>query len=273
MPEQVCTGINVVELGSGSVAASLAGMMLADNGARVVKVEPPEGDGPAPTRRPAFSCGTAARKASCAICAIPQVASRCARSSRDTDVLLVGLDHRRMSEWGLGDDAMRDLNPALVYTSITGFGAVGPYAGLKAYEGVVAAKVGLYGRGIFGSREGPVFSSNLIASSGAAHLAVSGTLAALIVRETTGRGQRVDTSLVQGLIAADYFGVYHAQLAKRAAERRRDLAPLRASGMAASRYALTLCTRDGRWVEPVASTASPGPGVAPGRGSGVDARR
>ena len=69
-----------------------------------------------------------------------------------------------------------------------------------------------------------MFSGNLIASSGAAHLAVSGTLAALIVRETTGRGQRVDTSLVQGLIAADYFGIYHAQLAKRVEERAPDRA-------------------------------------------------
>ena len=55
-----------------------------------------------------------------------------------------------MNEWGLDDAPLRDVNPALVYTSITGFGPDGPYADLKAYEGVVAAKVGLYSRGIFG---------------------------------------------------------------------------------------------------------------------------
>ena len=44
MPRQICTGLNVVEVGSRSVATSLAGMMLADNGARVLKIEPPEGD-------------------------------------------------------------------------------------------------------------------------------------------------------------------------------------------------------------------------------------
>ena len=81
-----------------------------------------------------------------------------------------------------------------------------------------------------------------------AHLAVSGTLAALIVRETTGRGQRVDTSLVQGLIAADYFGVYQAQLAKRAVGQGSAPGTAPGDGMAASRYALTLCTSDGRWV-------------------------
>ena len=168
---------------------------------------------------------------------------------------------------------MREANPALVYTSITGFGPDGPYAGLKAYEGVVAAKVGLYGRGIFGSVRGPCSPSNLIASSGAAHLAVSGTLAALIVRDTTGRGQRVDTSLVQGLIAADYFGVYHAQLAKRCGgsgrgarhrSRRRDgREPVRAHVVYERRPV----------DEPVASTAAPGPSVAQGRGAGVDPRR
>ena len=44
MSSTACEGIQVVELGAGSIAASLAGMLLADNGARVVKVEPPEGD-------------------------------------------------------------------------------------------------------------------------------------------------------------------------------------------------------------------------------------
>ena len=43
--ETVCEGINVVELGSASIPTSFAGMLLADNGARVVKIEPPEGDG------------------------------------------------------------------------------------------------------------------------------------------------------------------------------------------------------------------------------------
>jgi crotonobetainyl-CoA:carnitine CoA-transferase CaiB-like acyl-CoA transferase len=247
MPGQVCTGINVVELGSGSVAASLAGMMLADNGARVLKVEPPEGDVARANSPSGFLVWNRGKES--VVCDLRDATGREALRAlaSDVDVLLVGLDPRRMEEWELTYDALCEINPSLVYTSITGFGPVGPYSRLKAYEGVVAAKVGLYSRGIFGSRDGPVFSGNLIASSGAAHLAVSGTLAALIVRESTGRGQRVDTSLVQGLIAADYFGVYQAQLAKRVeGQAAPGTAP--GDGMAASRYALTLCTSDGRWV-------------------------
>jgi crotonobetainyl-CoA:carnitine CoA-transferase CaiB-like acyl-CoA transferase len=248
MPDRACTGINVVEVGSGSVAASLAGMMLADNGARVMKTEPPAGD-VARTRSPSGFLVWNRGKESI-VCDLRDAAGRDALRAlaRDADVVLVGLDPRRMEEWELGFDTLRDDNPSLVYTSITGFGPSGPYARLKAYEGVVAAKVGLYSRGIFGPREGPVFSGNLIASSGAAHLAVAGTLAALMVRETTGRGQRVDTSLVQGLIAADYFGVYQAQLAKRAEGGAGAPGTAPGDGMAASRYALTLCTSDGRWV-------------------------
>ena len=133
--------------------------------------------------------------------------------------------------------------------AITGFGTSGPYARLKAYEGVVQAKIGAYSRGIFGFREGPIFSGAPTASTGAAHLAVSGILAALIARESTGRGQRVDTSLVQGMIPADYFGIYHVQLAARASASGRsgpNTAP--GGGMAASRYALCLPTKDGRWI-------------------------
>ena len=83
------------------------------------------------------------------------------------------------------------------------------------------AKIGVYSRGMFGFRDGPVFAGAPTASTGAAHMAVSGILAALIARETTGRGQRVDTSLVQGMIPADYFGIYHVQLAGACGRRRR----------------------------------------------------
>ena len=81
-------------------------------------------------------------------------------------------------------------------------------------------------------------------------MAVSGILAALVARETTGRGQRVDTSLVQGMIPADYFGIYHVQLAARSAAAGGGAGPNTApgGGMAASRYSLCLCTKDGRWI-------------------------
>ena len=170
--------------------------------------------------------------------------------AEQADVLIVGLAPGRADEWGLDDESLRATNPGLVYCAITGFGSSGPYARLKAYEGVVQAKIGAFSRGMFGFRDGPVFAGAPTASTGAAHMAVSGILAALVARETTGRGQRVDTSLVQGMIPADYFGIYHVQLAARAAAAGAGGGPNTApgGGMAASRYSLCLCTKDGRWI-------------------------
>ena len=215
MPGPICEGLNVVELGSGSIAASLAGMMLADNGARVVKLEPPEGDA---LRTGSPSGFLVWNRGKDSVRVRPAHRRRARRASRamaeQADVLIVGLAPGRADEWGLDDESLRAANPGLVYCSITGFGSTGPYARLKAYEGVVQAKIGAYSRGMFGFRDGPVFAGAPTASTGAAHMAVSGILAALIARETTGRGQRVDTSLVQGMIPADYFGIYHVQLAR-----------------------------------------------------------
>ena len=85
------------------------------------------------------------------------------------DVLLVGLAPGRADEWGLDDESLRAANPRLVYCAITGFGATGPYAQLKAYEGVVQAKIGAFSRGIFAFRDGPIFAGAPTASTGAAH--------------------------------------------------------------------------------------------------------
>ncbi len=250
MSGPICEGLNVVELGSGSIAASLAGMMLADNGARVVKIEPPEGDA-LRTRSPSGFLVWNRGKDS-AVCDLRGEVGRGAvrAMAEQADVLLIGLAPGRADEWGLDDESLRAANPRLVYCAITGFGSGGPYAQLKAYEGVVQAKIGAFSRGMFGFRDGPVFAGAPTASTGAAHMAVSGILAALIARETTGRGQRVDTSLVQGMIPADYFGIYHVQLAARAAKAGGGSGPNTApgGGMAASRYSLCLCTKDGRWI-------------------------
>ena len=250
MSGPICEGLNVVELGSGSIAASLAGMMLADNGARVVKIEPPEGDA-LRTRSPSGFLVWNRGKDS-VVCDLRDEDGRSAARAmaEQADVLLVGLAPGRADEWGLDDASLRAANPPLVYCAITGFGSTGPYAQLKAYEGVVQAKIGAFSRGIFAFRDGPIFAGAPTASTGAAHMAVSGILAALIARETTGRGQRVDTSLVQGMIPADYFGIYHVQLAARAAATGAGSGPNTApgGGMAASRYSLCLCTKDGRWI-------------------------
>jgi crotonobetainyl-CoA:carnitine CoA-transferase CaiB-like acyl-CoA transferase len=111
--------------------------------------------------------------------------------------------------FGIGYELLRSEMPSLVYCSVSGFGQHGEYANLKAYEGIVGAKVGQFMLGTGGQhgwRPGPIFVGANLASCGAGHMATSGILAALIAREHTGRGQRVDATLAQGLTPSDYFG-------------------------------------------------------------------
>src|ERR1700736_2269972 len=179
---QICEGWSVLELGTGSIAASLAGMVLADNGARVVKVEPPTGDrlrAESPSGFLVWNRGKeslvadlrtdegraagrdAALHAAVVLAGVP--------AGKLAEVGLAGHPAGKLDQWGLGEDDLRQANPGLVHCQITGFGPSGDYAGLKAYEGVVAAKVGVFARGDFGFRSGPIFYHAPWGSIGAAH--------------------------------------------------------------------------------------------------------
>src|SRR5205807_80286 len=108
------------------------------------------------------------------------------------DVVIEGFAPDTTAGWGVGADALTALNPALVHCSITAFGRTGPYSGVKGLDGLVAAKMGLWALGAFGYREGPLTYPVPWASFGAAMQAVAGILGALLVRDETGRGQRLD---------------------------------------------------------------------------------
>jgi crotonobetainyl-CoA:carnitine CoA-transferase CaiB-like acyl-CoA transferase len=103
---------------------------------------------------------------------------------------------------GLGHLALAAANPRLVYCSITGFGPKGPWAGLKGYDGVVAAKAGVMTMADGGR---PRYAAVPGASFSAAHGALQGILAALYQREATGRGQQVEASLLQALHPYDMY--------------------------------------------------------------------
>ena len=128
MSGPICEDLNVVEVGSGSIAVSLAGMMLADNGARVVKIEPPEGDALRARSPSGFLVWNRGKDS--AVCDLRgEDGRRAVRAmAEQADVLLVGLAPGRADEWGLDDESLRAANPGLVYCAITGFGSTGPYA-------------------------------------------------------------------------------------------------------------------------------------------------
>jgi crotonobetainyl-CoA:carnitine CoA-transferase CaiB-like acyl-CoA transferase len=200
-----CRGWRVIELGQG-LAGSMPGMMLADNGADVVKVEPPWGDwsraqsGWRMWNRGKRSIVLDLRERNDRVVA--------ARLAEGADVLIESFRPGVADRHGLGWSALRDRNPRLVYCSISGFGPASSYGDLPGYDGVVAAVSGhMVGLDVLSGavpgqdRDGPIYTAVPVASFAAAQLATQGVLAALLAREETGRGDHVTTSLVQGLAA------------------------------------------------------------------------
>ncbi len=246
----VLHGLTVLELGAGSHPAQVAGMLLADNGARVVKVEPPTGDRLRDALPSGFLVWNRGKESLVADLRTPEGRDEVRAWARAADVLIEGFAPGRLAGWGLDLASLRAENPHLVTASVSGFGPQGAYSAIKGYEGVVSAKAGFFSRGDFGFRDGPIFSGVPLAGAGASHMMFSGVLAALVARETTGRGQHVDATLVQGLTPTDYFVTTHFQLAQRAGKggTTQDAAASPGGEFAASRYSLVLCTSDGKWV-------------------------
>lgn len=246
MSRTVCEGLQVLEMGAGSIGACFAGMLLADNGARVLKVEPPEGDRLRTQHPSGFLVWNRGKES--------RVAELRTQRGRDAlwslaaraDVILEGFGAGVAEEWGIGYDDLKADNPGLVYCSVKGFGSTGPYAKLKSYEGVVAAKAGVYNMGDFGFRRGPIYFSAPLASIGAGHMAFAGTLAALTARERTARGQRLEATMLQGLNPLDYFGTMTWQHLQRS--QGTAAGSQATSSVSASRYSFFVPTQDGRWV-------------------------
>lgn len=191
------TGIRVLNLAS-NLAGAFVGQFFADHGAEVVIVEPPGGS---PLRQQAgwtiWSRGSSSLEAALDDPVVGSLA-------RSADVLIDTFRPGVTERHGLGHKSLSRDNPGLVYTSITGFGRSGPMSALPAYEGVVMAKIGAYSQfSAMAGRVTPAFASVPYCTVSAAELAITGTLVALFERERSGRGQLVDTSLVQGIAAHD----------------------------------------------------------------------
>ena len=253
----ICDSLNVLELGSGSAAASIAGMVLADAGARVIKVERPEGDRLRTENPSGFLVWNRGKESLVADLRTSHGQAQVRQLAAEADVVIEGFAPGVTDRWGLGADALRAANPKLVHCSITAFGKTGPYAAVKGYDSLVAAKTGVWSRGAFGHRDGALVFPVPWASFGAAMQTVAGIMGALLVREQTGRGQVLDATLFAGLDPLDYFVATISQLMAKKGET--PMADAR-SAVAASRYGVLLVTSDGRFVQ--TSTLLPHQGKA-----------
>jgi crotonobetainyl-CoA:carnitine CoA-transferase CaiB-like acyl-CoA transferase len=196
--------LRVLDLARG-LAGSLAGVYLSDQGAEVIKVEPPGGD---PTRALSASHVWNRGKKS-VILDLKDVDGKgqFEQLAATADVLLESFRPGTMDRLGLGYETLAAINPRLIYCSITGYGRRGPSRDRPAYDALVQARLGMhfeqpsYRKHPDGSYvDGPVFLYVPLPSYGAMLLAGTGIAAALHAREVTGAGQWVETSLAQGAL-------------------------------------------------------------------------
>ena len=193
-------GVAVVDF-SMVVAGPFCAQILGDLGADVVKIEPPRGD----TSRllgPPFRDGLTPlfahfnrNKRSVAL-DLQQEAGRgvARRLARGADVLVHNFRPGVAERLGIGYDELVAENPRLVYAAVSGFGPDGPYADQPAYDMVIQARSG-FAR-LLGSDAAPRLIRNLVADKTSALTAAWATLAALLAREKSGRGQRVEVPML-----------------------------------------------------------------------------
>jgi crotonobetainyl-CoA:carnitine CoA-transferase CaiB-like acyl-CoA transferase len=220
----------------------MTAMVLSDNGAEVLRVEPPGGD---LTRAlPAWTVWNRGKTVVERDLTDPSARSEVQRLAAQADIMVESWRPAVAERLGLGYDTLRAANPGLVYCSITGFGRAGPDAALQGYEGLVAARSGVMMRG-----GQPRFAAVPGACFAASQGALLGILAALYERSGTGLGQRVDTSLARAISAFDLYGWLHLQVvAPRTSDGTPDVSSS-APMIYASISSLLACTADGRWIK------------------------
>jgi len=182
-------------------------MLLGDLGAEVVKVEPPGGEW-GRGLGPPFVGGAAAaylgmnrNKRSIVIdLKHPEGSGLVLRLAEGCDVALESFRPGVADRLGIGYEALSSRNPRLVYSAISAFGQEGPWRDRPGVDGVVQAMSGLMS--VTGTPDGAPVKVGVPAADMVGGLfALQAILAALFVRERTGRGQRADVSLLDGLLA------------------------------------------------------------------------
>jgi crotonobetainyl-CoA:carnitine CoA-transferase CaiB-like acyl-CoA transferase len=205
-PERPFDGVTVIEFGH-FIAVPWAGQVLADGGAHVVKIEPLEGE---PSRHIAPLGGGESRHfliRNRGKHALPlDLRHPDAREILDAllaraDVVLTNMRPGLAAELGLEYEQLRARHPRLVVGNVTAFGARGPDAGLAGMDLVVQGRSGLMVTGGRVKDGLPTTGESPIADYMAAALLAFGVAGALYRRERTGRGGRVDTSLLLASLA------------------------------------------------------------------------
>jgi crotonobetainyl-CoA:carnitine CoA-transferase CaiB-like acyl-CoA transferase len=206
-------GVRVVEQGT-FITGPCAGMMLADLGADVIKVESREGDPYRAYQRGLYSPHFQAynRNKRSIACDLKQAGDRelFDRLVTHADVYIQNFRPGTAERLGAGVKRLRGLNPRLVYCSISGFGADGPYAERPSYDSVAQALSGFLS--VVVDEERPRFLGPALADAITGIYAAFGILGALLERATSGTGRHVEVSMFEAMahFAVEPFAAYFA---------------------------------------------------------------
>ena len=208
----VLDGLKVVETTT-MITGSLAGMLLADLGAAVIKIENPDGGDPYRRTHGDLYGGHFAtynrNKRSLTLDLRSVEGKEILRELLQTsDVLIDNFRPGVIDRLGFSWPVLQELNPRLIHASLTGFGPAGPYRERPAFDAVAQALSGMLIQFLDGESMqmlGPTLADNITG-----YYAAYGILGALYERERTGAGRRVETNMLEATmaLAPDAFTVY-----------------------------------------------------------------
>src|SRR6266550_4742097 len=202
-------GIRVLDLTS-VVSGPLATMFLADQGAEVIKIEPLSGDITRRSRQSISASGEFSAlfvssnrgKRSLALdLKRPEAGKIMRKLIASSDVLVQNFRPGTMERLGFGEPALRDLNPRLIYVSISGVGESGPYAKKRVYDPIIQGLSGFADLQAEPQTRRPQMIRTIVADKTTAVFAAQAVTAALFARERTGEGQHIRLAMLDTMIA------------------------------------------------------------------------
>jgi len=204
-------GVRVIEL-SHIMAGPVCGLMLADLGADVIKVEKAQGGDDSRRFLPPEINGEPAafmmmnRNKRGIVLDLKSQGGKdvLKRLVKDADILIENYRRGTMERFGLGYDELKEINPGLIYCEISGFGRTGPYKDRAGFDLIAQGMSGLMD--ITGEVDrGPAKVGAPVSDSTAGILGALGCVSAYVHKQKTGEGQRVDTSLFEAAITHTYW--------------------------------------------------------------------
>jgi crotonobetainyl-CoA:carnitine CoA-transferase CaiB-like acyl-CoA transferase len=240
------------------MAGPLAAMILADYGADVIRLEPPGGD--PMWEHPAYMVWQRGKRSVNVDWDSAAGGDAARRLIEGADVLIETLAPGRAAQLGIAYDDLKAANPALIYYSLSAFGQEGPYRDYKPCDGVINAKSGRMRDQAGWQKNRPTFRAINDISFHSAMFGLQAIIAALRVRSETGRGQRLEGTMLSGVSAPNNIwrlfegqeippDLYPGELSKAAVTRGELTADRHESDpYTANPSQMCMEARDGRWV-------------------------